>query len=330
MASTVAIRCPHSVGSGFFVREDLVLTNAHVLCQPGEPIHVILADRRDLLGQRGRAEDTLDLGLIYTPPSGVTPLVLGDAGSVGVGDRVSIFGSPLGQEFTMSEMVVTKLSLPLFGVSYVQIDGHVNPGNSGGPVVDAQGRVVGVVSMKLRKEEGIGLALPINYAYRGNDPLLPPPGTGESSGFADMLSQAQESDRKLVDQVTASEKKLFLAAVVFGPNQVLVARVFQPSRRPPPPIELPFNVWRNGEKIYSFKAPVQDWKPVPVNVQAAPPLDKALFDRAVSWLDRNDANLSLYMGEAILPSSFTIVEEKGVQLELEGADPRAAKVVFSR
>jgi serine protease Do len=328
MASTVSVRCANQVGSGFFVRDDLVLTNAHVLCPRGEEIHVILQDHRDLRGQRGTSDESLDLGLIHTPPSGVAPLALGDAGALVVGDRVSIFGSPLGMEFTMTEVMVTKLSYPVLGVSYLQIDGRINPGNSGGPVVDRLGRVVAVVSLKLKKQEGTGLAIPINYAYGGSSPLVAPPAGGQSAGFADMVSRAQESEKKQIDEITAVEAKRFLVGVVADPQQGFVASVLQPWRHPPPPVELSFNVWRNGEKIYSFKASVRDWKPVPMDPSGGQPVDRALLERVSSWLDRNDANLTLYRGEATLPSSMTIFEEHGVQLELEGADPRAARAVY--
>src|SRR6185503_6369190 len=85
-------------------------------------------------------------------------LPLGDVEDVALGDRVMMIGSPMGLEFTVHEGLVSHLGRVAQGVAFIQLDAKVNPGNSGGPIIDEQGRVVGVVTLKQAQAEGIGLA----------------------------------------------------------------------------------------------------------------------------------------------------------------------------
>ena len=173
LPSTVSIRCPNSVGSGFFVTSELVLTNAHVLCTSGI-IDVVRSDGKKHVGTAVQSDAHLDLAVVQVPGASATPLPLGDAGLLAVGEQVVVIGSPMGFEFTVHGGSISNLSRSVFGLSYLQVEAKVNPGNSGGPVLNDQGQVVGVVSLKYAEAEGIGLALPINYAWSGGAPLGAP------------------------------------------------------------------------------------------------------------------------------------------------------------
>lgn len=321
LSSTVALRCSDRLGAGFFVGEDLILTNAHVSC-PGEGVQVTLSDGRELRADLVRADEELDLALLRTAGPGLRPLPLGDAGSLAVGDRVVMVGSPVGLEFTLHEGTVSNLSRSLLGVAYVQIDARINPGNSGGPLLDAKGRVVGVVSMKRRDAEGIGLALPINYAYSGADPLIgPPPGYKASPAFDAMVAHAQEAEQKLANELAAVELRPGLVGAYVDQPRGLVARVVRPSRSPPHYEEFSFRLLRDGQAVCTLDGSVDSWKELPSKPAAADP-------RVASWLDKNGLNSQLYAGEALLDWDACRREDRrpGIELELEGADPAAARI----
>src|SRR5262249_7819837 len=156
----------------FFVANETVLTNAHVLCPEGQPLTVIFSDGRRATGVPMRSDTLLDLAVVHSAGATAPPLPLGDAGSLNVGDHVVLVGSPVGLEFTVHEGTVSSISRTLLGLAYIQLDAKVNPGNSGGALLDKLGRVVGIVSLKVQTAEGIGLALPINYAYDGAGALI--------------------------------------------------------------------------------------------------------------------------------------------------------------
>ena len=138
LPSTVSLRCNNSVGSGFFVSPDLILTNHHVLCPNEGAIQVVMSDGRKFVGKVVSSDKGVDLGLVRVAGVKATPLPLGDVADLAVGDKVMIIGSPIGLEFTVHEGNVSSLQRSAFGVAYVQLDAKINPGNSGGPVIDAE------------------------------------------------------------------------------------------------------------------------------------------------------------------------------------------------
>ena len=179
-------------GSGFVVSDDgVVLTNSHVITssETGEPkgaeqIYLEFAD-----GDRAPARvvgwDVFDdVGVVRFDPSDhrVDPVPLGRSGEVRVGDPVAIIGSPFGNENSLAVGVVaaTKRSIASLTSQYdlldaIQTDAPINHGNSGGPMFDARGRVVGIAA-QIRSSsgtaEGVGFAVPIDSAQRSLRQLL--------------------------------------------------------------------------------------------------------------------------------------------------------------
>ncbi len=189
-----------SQGSGFIVSGDgYILTNSHVVTTAGEADATAppaAADRvyvqfRD--GERVPAEivgwDLFDdVGLLKVNPDDhpVSPVPLGDSGEVVVGEPVAAIGSPFGQESSLSVGVVsaTERSTPSLTsgfnlVDAIQTDAPINRGNSGGPMFNAEGEVIGI-NAQIRSEsgtaEGVGFAIPINAARRSMEQLI---ATGE-------------------------------------------------------------------------------------------------------------------------------------------------------
>jgi len=178
------------VGSGFVVNgEGEVATNAHVVTTgEGEAIrrardvYVEFADGNQVPAEIVGADPNADIALLRIDPSGLKlrPLPLGESSSVEVGEPVAAIGSPFGERQSLSVGVVSAVdrsiqSLTNFSISgAIQTDAAINPGNSGGPLVDGEGRVVGVnqqIKTTSGGGEGVGFAVPVDAVKRSLEML---------------------------------------------------------------------------------------------------------------------------------------------------------------
>lgn len=154
-----------SLGSGFLVTPDgYVVTNAHVVGKNTE-VQVRLAAGRRLKGVVVGRDPRVDLALVKVEGEGLPVIPLGDSEGLKVGELVLALGHPFGLEQTVSLGIVSRKGAPLRaaapGFDFIQTDAAVNPGNSGGPLVNMAGQVVGVNTMAARNGS-IGFAIPIN------------------------------------------------------------------------------------------------------------------------------------------------------------------------
>jgi serine protease Do len=164
------------VGSGFIYSSDgRILTNNHVV-EGADTLTVTLKDGTDVPARVLLTDPDHDLAIVKIDKTGLPTVALGDSSSLQVGQLLIAIGSPLGQ-FTDS---VTSGILSATGRSIdvrdpatrgskhlsdlLQTDAAINPGNSGGPLLDANGRAVGINSATAASAEGIGFAIPINAA----------------------------------------------------------------------------------------------------------------------------------------------------------------------
>ena len=155
-------------GSGFVFSDDgFVITNAHVVRDATE-ISVALPDGREFDAQIVGADDRTDVALLKVVASDLPVLELGDSDYLKVGQWVLAIGSPFGFEYTATQGIVSALSRSLPSENYVpfiQTDVAVNPGNSGGPLFDLDGKVIGVNSQIFSRSGGymgLSFAIPIN------------------------------------------------------------------------------------------------------------------------------------------------------------------------
>jgi putative serine protease PepD len=164
-AAVVLISTSSSTGTGFFVTQDLILTNAHVV-QGQSFVTVKLARGQTLQGRVERSSTDLDLAVVRAtaPPETNQILQLGSAAVVRPGQEVIAIGSPLGLQNTVTRGIVSAVR-SIGGVELIQTDAAINPGNSGGPLLDRDGRVIGVTTLKIsRGAESLGFAVGIAHA----------------------------------------------------------------------------------------------------------------------------------------------------------------------
>ena len=159
------------VGTGFIVSSDgLIATSLHVVGE-GRPVHVRLANGEEVEVTSVHAWDrTLDLAVLRVNKTGLPALPLGDSSALGQGSSVVAMGTPHGLDFSFVQGVVSARRT-LDGVEMIQLAVPIEPGNSGGPMLDLHGRVHGVITMKSLVTENLGFAVPANLLK----PLLEKP-----------------------------------------------------------------------------------------------------------------------------------------------------------
>jgi serine protease Do len=155
-------------GTGFLIDEDgHILTNHHVI-EGAERITVKLTDGRSLRADVVGSDPDTDIALIKVQSDSKFPhAVLGDSNDLRVGEWVCAIGNPLAYEHTVTVGVVSFIGRKLFDMSldnYIQTDAAINFGNSGGPLINTRGEVIGINSAVSRQASSIGFAIPINQA----------------------------------------------------------------------------------------------------------------------------------------------------------------------
>lgn len=165
-------------GSGFIVRSDgVILTNAHVVSD-AEEVVVKLTDRREFLAKVLGTDKLTDIAVLKIDASNLSAVSLAPPVPLRVGEWVLAIGSPFGFESTVTAGVIsaTRRSLPGDGsVPFIQTDAAVNPGNSGGPLINMRGEVVGINSQIFSLSggyQGLSFAIPIDVAQRIEQQIL--------------------------------------------------------------------------------------------------------------------------------------------------------------
>ncbi len=167
------------IGSGVIIDAEggYVLTNAHVIAGAQE-IRVFLKDGRDFMAEVVGASPFHDLAVLRIPAENLQAAEMANVNELRVGQPVIAIGNPLGLDYTVTQGVISALNRTLHiddGTppleNLIQTDAAINPGNSGGPLIDMQGRVVGINTAVLRGSpelavEGLGFAISVDTAQR--------------------------------------------------------------------------------------------------------------------------------------------------------------------
>ena len=173
-------RLTTSVGSGFIIsKEGVILTNSHLVFGH-QTIEVILENGFTTRAELAGVDPFLDLAVlrISLPGKNLPVAVLGDSSKVQTGEDVLAIGNPFGLEQTLTKGIISGVNRTLSAspmspeLPLIQTDAAVNPGNSGGPLVNDCGEVIGINTAMLGQGENINFAVPINMAKRVLPQLL--------------------------------------------------------------------------------------------------------------------------------------------------------------
>ncbi|MCY1221907.1 peptidase Do [compost metagenome] len=163
------------VGSGFIISQDgYVMTNAHVVAD-AETIYVTLPDKREFKAKLIGSDKRTDVALLKVEASGLPRLPLGDSNKVRAGEWVLAIGSPFGLDNSVTAGIVSAKGRDTGDyLPFIQTDVAVNPGNSGGPLINLRGEVIGINSQIYSRSGGymgISFAIPIDEAMRVSEQL---------------------------------------------------------------------------------------------------------------------------------------------------------------
>jgi serine protease Do len=270
----------HAQGSGFLVSDDgLILTNAHVV-DGAKEVTVKLSDHREFKAKVLGADRSSDIAVLKIDAHGLPFVRIGNSDKLGVGDYVLAIGEPFGLEETATAGIVSAKgrSLPGDGyVPFIQTDAAVNPGNSGGPLFDAEGSVVGINAQIYSNSggyQGVSFAIPINLAVQVKDQIVK---TGKVA-HARLGIEIQTLDQSLADSFKLP-----------APAGALVAKVEPDSAAARAGIKVGDVILKyNGETIV-------DAGQLSAHVGQAMPGDKATLD---VWRDGKISALTATIGSA--------------------------------
>jgi S1-C subfamily serine protease len=190
-------------GSGFIVSSNgLIITNEHVL-RNGSQIEIELLNGKKYVAKALHKDSKNDLALLKIDATNLQPVTLGDSENVELGEWVVGIGNPygIGQSLMIGIVSAQKRTIP--GAGYpplIQIDAAMNLGNSGGPLFNLDGQVVGINTILLWKSQGIGFATPINIAKEFLERKNYPPVKAASASTLGPLGPAPDEPRSLPEQ----------------------------------------------------------------------------------------------------------------------------------
>jgi serine protease Do len=279
-APRIPHRTMHAQGSGFLISSDgLVLTNAHVV-DGAKEVTVKLSDHREYKAKVLGADRASDIAVLRIDGRDFPSVLLGDSDQLGVGDYVLAIGEPFGLEETATAGIVSAKgrSLPGDGyVPFIQTDAAVNPGNSGGPLFDANGSVVGINAQIYSNSggyQGVSFAIPINLAVQVKDQIVK---TGK------VVHSRLGVEVQTLDQSLADSFKLK------SPNGALVAKVVADSAAAAAGLKV-------GDVILKYNgSPIVDAGQLSAKVGVTAPGEKVSLD---VWRDAKALSLTATIGNA--------------------------------
>src|SRR5688572_187402 len=258
------------MGSGFIVESNgTILTNAHVV-EGADEVRVRLTDRREFKGKVVGTDKATDIAVVKIDAKGLPTVKLGDPAQIKVGEWVLAIGSPFGFENTVTAGIVSATSRSLPDGTYVpfiQTDAAVNPGNSGGPLFNLKGEVIGINSQIYSRSggfQGIAFAVPIDVASNVKQQLVAH-GTVQRGRLGVSIQEVSQSlaqsfglDRPRGALVAQVEKGSPAEKAGIKPGDVLLGingkSVERSAEIPPlvaavkPGTKATLDVWRDGKK----------------------------------------------------------------------------------
>lgn len=197
--SVAVVYTDKGLGSGFAISQNTIITNAHVI-DGFSTVSVNLYNNKSCSGKVIKIDKNVDLALIQVDEI-LTPVKLGSPDSISIGKEVYAIGAPKDIPYTMTKGIISAKNRKIGNYEYIQIDASINSGNSGGPLIDENGEVIGINTMKRIDAEGIGFAIGTSYI---NDFI-----NGVTTENSDIDGEKQ--DNKLTPNDTEVDYKKVLA-----------------------------------------------------------------------------------------------------------------------
>ena len=148
-----------SLGSGFAIGENCVITNAHVITDTDNIAIVTYEGTEYAASLLGINEDE-DIAVLVIENAAFSYLMMANLSAVKIGDDIYTIGAPKGMAYTLTKGTISAKERIIREKSYIQIDAAINEGNSGGPLLNDSGEVLGMNTLKMTDSEGIGLSIP--------------------------------------------------------------------------------------------------------------------------------------------------------------------------
>ncbi|MBZ5559416.1 MAG: trypsin-like peptidase domain-containing protein [Acidobacteriia bacterium] len=209
--AVITIQTPTARGSGFFVSDDTILTNVHVVGAEST-VTIRRPDGSTTTAHVDRTAPAYDIAVlkVASPRPNQATIAMGSAVSARVGQEVIAIGTPLGfLQNTVSRGIVSGLR-DVSGVTMVQTDAAINPGNSGGPLLDRHGVAVGIVNSGFQGRDGLSFAIAIDHARSLIEGRLASP---SSSGAPSPFQQLAPAVPSQTDQRRANAERAYQQAL---------------------------------------------------------------------------------------------------------------------
>ena len=173
LPSVVSVFAGSGQGSGVFFKENgYIVTNEHVISSSSS-LNVLTYDGKRLSAQLIGIESRSDLAVLKVNSSAYPALDFGDSSELKVGQRVIALGNPGGLDFSVTEGIISSTQREAAnGLSYIQTDVPLNPGNSGGPLVNINKEIIGINNFKIGGFESLGFAIPSNTVKEVTDEII--------------------------------------------------------------------------------------------------------------------------------------------------------------
>lgn len=202
-----------SLGSGFAIDDSHIITNAHVITDKNRiAIGCYSETAENNIGDAHLAKlvainEDIDIAVLKVSDKTLTPLKIADVDAIKVGDDVYAIGAPEGLAYTLTKGAVSSKLRKIAGVDYIQTDAAINHGNSGGPLINSNGEVIGVNTLKLTTSENIGLAIRIDFvmSYIKQNNIISSEGPSSSSKATNETSNYDKKPSKQDNDKYASD-----------------------------------------------------------------------------------------------------------------------------
>lgn len=148
-----------SLGSGFAIGKNCVITNAHVIADPNN-IAIMTYDGTEYAASLLGINEDEDIAVLVIEKATFPYLTMANLSAVKIGDDIYTIGAPKGMPYTLTKGTISAKERIIREKSYIQIDAAINEGNSGGPLLNDSGEVLGMNTLKMTDSEGIGLSIP--------------------------------------------------------------------------------------------------------------------------------------------------------------------------